>query len=48
MPMEWQQCFKDNASAECIPEDVLFNSVIAYDLDTGEKKWSTRFFDIVF
>jgi len=42
IPQEWQDCYRDNVSASCIPSDVLFNSIISYDLDNGSLKWVTR------
>lgn len=43
LPDAWEACQIANiTSSTCIPADVLFNAVIAYDLFTGETVWSRK------
>lgn len=43
IPQAWVDCQAANpSSTTCIPDDVLFNSVVAYDLETGDLQWVSR------
>ncbi len=40
---EWENCIIANATnSSCIPEDILFNAVISFDMITGAVIWSER------